>query len=231
MTDPRDFMTQEQIAQLHEPMALQKLPTERFRHPIGSNPFAMTGHFHVAMGMKIPETPEVPSVSKRMLRASLILEEFLELLDAMGLELIAEPDRNPQAGVTVYTNDGPAPGSLFFRHIEESRYDLVETADALSDLNVVIAGSAVEFGIPLHFTDYEVYCSNLSKLDSDGHPIINHCRMCGPNPEDPHNPVCDGDSSEHWIKPDAPLGKILKPEGFVKANIPRALMAHYNEEI
>jgi predicted HAD superfamily Cof-like phosphohydrolase len=52
--------------------------------------------------------------------------------------------------------------------------DLVEVADALTDLQYVLFGSVVEFGLTEKFETLfkEVQRSNMSKLDADGKPIF-----------------------------------------------------------
>lgn len=50
--------------------------------------------------------------------------------------------------------------------------DIVEAADALADLLYVTYGAAVELGIPIDEVFDEVHRSNMSKLDSDGKPIL-----------------------------------------------------------
>ncbi len=52
--------------------------------------------------------------------------------------------------------------------------DLVEVADALSDLMYVVLGTYVAHGLHLHAEPLfqEVHRSNMSKLDSDGEPIF-----------------------------------------------------------
>lgn len=49
--------------------------------------------------------------------------------------------------------------------------DLVETADALTDLLYVVYGAGHAFGIDLDACFSEVHRSNMSKLDSNGRPI------------------------------------------------------------
>ncbi len=53
----------------------------------------------------------------------------------------------------------------------EAANDIVEVADALSDLSYVIAGMALEYGIDLDACVAEVHRSNMSKLGADGKPI------------------------------------------------------------
>ena len=61
--------------------------------------------------------------------------------------------------------------------------DLVEIADALSDILYVTYGAGHAFGINLDKCFEEVQNSNMSKLGSDGKPIFNESGkvMKGPN--------------------------------------------------
>lgn len=51
--------------------------------------------------------------------------------------------------------------------------DLVEVADALTDIQYILYGTVIEFGLQHHFEALfdEVQRSNMSKLDDDGNPI------------------------------------------------------------
>lgn len=213
----REMMTVEQIARLDYAPAWTN--TNRpMGFPLGATAAQFTGHFHQVMGLPAPEAPILPPVSMRLRRLRLILEEFLELVEANGCELRTDANENIFGFKIV--------------HIEGSRYDVVETADALGDLNVVVAGTGVEYGIPMHFIDYEVYTSNLSKLDiATGKPIVNHCQTCGPDPDNVYYSTCSCESEDNWLKPGVPIGKILKPGSFVATNIPRVLLAYENKEI
>ena len=51
--------------------------------------------------------------------------------------------------------------------------DIIEVADALTDLLYVVYGAGHAFGIDLDKCFAEVQRSNLSKLDIDGKPIFN----------------------------------------------------------
>ncbi|KZX72418.1 hypothetical protein A3714_16760, partial [Alcanivorax sp. HI0007] len=51
------------------------------------------------------------------------------------------------------------------------RVDLVEVADALTDINYVTYGAGHTFGIDLNATCEEVHRSNMSKLGADGKPV------------------------------------------------------------
>jgi predicted HAD superfamily Cof-like phosphohydrolase len=67
-------------------------------------------------------------------------------------------------------------------HVEEwkefqkawSDEDLVAFVDACADLIYVILGTMVSFGIPFDECFAEVQRSNMSKLDTNGNPIVRH---------------------------------------------------------
>jgi predicted HAD superfamily Cof-like phosphohydrolase len=50
--------------------------------------------------------------------------------------------------------------------------DLIGIADALADIVYVVYGTALTYGIDLDAVLREVHRSNMSKLDSDGHPVL-----------------------------------------------------------
>ena len=64
-----------------------------------------------------------------------------------------------------------------------NKKDLVEVADALTDILYVTYGAGHAFGINLDDCFEEVQNSNMSKLDNNGKPIYNeNCKvMKGPN--------------------------------------------------
>ena len=64
-----------------------------------------------------------------------------------------------------------------------NKKDLVEVADALTDILYVTYGAGHAFGINLDHCFEEVQNSNMSKLDKDGKPIYNDKGkvMKGPN--------------------------------------------------
>ena len=66
--------------------------------------------------------------------------------------------------------------------------DIVEVADALTDLLYVVYGAGHSFGIDLNKCFAEVQRSNMSKLDNDGKPIYNENGkvMKGPNYSKPN---------------------------------------------
>ena len=56
---------------------------------------------------------------------------------------------------------------------EDLDVDLVEVADAITDIDYVNTGAAIAFGFNLDDTFDEVHRSNMSKLGLDGKPIYN----------------------------------------------------------
>ena len=66
--------------------------------------------------------------------------------------------------------------------------DIVEVADALTDLLYVVYGAGHSFGIDLDKCFAEVQRSNMSKLGEDGNPIYNENGkvMKGPNYSKPN---------------------------------------------
>lgn len=114
--------------------------------------------FHEAFGAPIAWTPTVPPVERRKLRIKLIFEELLELIDASGLELRA--DGRLLVGQTLSLVEVP------------DTIDLVEAADAITDLRYVVDGTSLEWGVPLEKCLREVHRSNMSKLGEDGKPVL-----------------------------------------------------------
>ena len=163
--------------------------------PAGRHPYNMTRLFHAMFGFPVAERLVLnPSVSDRERRLRLILEEFQELVEAMGFAIELDEGNN----------------ELRIVHVEGSRYDPVETADAIGDLNVVVNGTAVEFGIPAPRIDLEIHLSNMTKLGPDGLAIIN-----GVTPGYRHG--------EEGFRSDAPVGKGLKGPNYIEPNIPMIL--------
>lgn len=225
-------LTPEQEEQLTQPTAM-----EQYQAPdeLDIGPFWLTERFHQALGLPNPSTLQQPSVSDRERRLRLILEELLELAEAMGFEIVVHPVWNEGSKFWValeHDDDGPREGKIGVRHIEGSRYDVVETADALGDLNVVVNGTAVEFGIPLPLVDLEIFASNMTKLGPDGKPIINGVTPGYRDALTIADPAYTY-AAESGFRPDVPVGKVLKPDSFVKANIAKVLKTWHetpNEE-
>ena len=101
-------------------------------------------------GQATPDTPAVPTEDVVRLRVSLIAEEFVELLDALGCD--AEETDN----IRYHIMDA-------IEERDETESDFVEIADALADIDYVVRGTAIAFGLPADEIADEVQRSNASK--------------------------------------------------------------------
>lgn len=168
----------------------------------------MIGEFQRAFNRPIHDTlVKSPSVSDRLLLGSILLEEVIETI-TLGL------------GLTINSANGIAAdkgGSLLsVGHREGDRYDPVETADGLGDINVVIHFNAHWLGMNLDRITQEINDSNMSKLAEDGTPIINGVTE-GYRAE---GMVVGGQPcAELGFRDDLPIGKILKGPNFRKPDI------------
>tara|TARA_Y100000593_G_scaffold85073_1_gene161579 strand:- start:152 stop:568 length:417 start_codon:yes stop_codon:yes gene_type:complete len=117
--------------------------------------------FHKAFGHPVDE---VMTVDGMELRRSLIVEEFTELMSEISQVSIAlARGRKPTL---------------------EVRENLLKE---LCDLQYVISGMAVAFGLPLQIAFNRVHSSNMSKLGEDGKPLYREDGkvLKGPNYEPP----------------------------------------------
>lgn len=163
---------------------------------ISNNPLEQVKQFYdYFMPEQIPEESMIPSFSDALeprvnLKMDLIFEEFLELVRAVygpKSEKILE---------SVWED---------VKSSDESNRDIVETADALGDLIVVVIGLAIEANIPLSKVMREIARSNLSKLEN-GKPVVS-----------------DGVTPASYDGKVKPVGKILKGRNFVEPNIEKVL--------
>lgn len=116
----------------------------------------MVREFHETYEAPINDgAPEFPE-SRLELRLGLILEETAELLDAAY---------GKRAGNAIRAS------WTYAKTLDDGERDMVEVADALADIDYVVNGMALEFGIPHDAVVAEVHRSNLSKLGEDGRPI------------------------------------------------------------
>jgi predicted HAD superfamily Cof-like phosphohydrolase len=109
--------------------------------------------FHKAVGQPILDKPQVPSEERIRLRLRLITEEFFELLDAAGLPLLVS-----KAFVMSVIN-----AETFRNGENQSTVSMVDLADAVADLDYVVEGTRLEFGINGAPIADEVHRSNMLK--------------------------------------------------------------------
>jgi hypothetical protein len=153
--------------------------------------------FHEQFGLPVNEPGYQPTEADRLLRGKLMLEEVLEFLNkGLGLCLLVDGIRFSDAHEVL---DLAVSGS----------YDPVETLDGIADIKVIANGTGVVMGLPVEDADWEVFCSNMSKLDENGSPIVNG--------ETPGYCACDMPGGGY--RADLPVGKVLKSDSYVPANI------------
>jgi predicted HAD superfamily Cof-like phosphohydrolase len=119
------------------------------------NSYERVKEFHLKFGHPVADAPNLPEDDRKALRLSLILEEALELGDALGFDTLYVDQTIQQM-----LKAGPS-----------RRADLVGVADALGDLDYVVNGAALEHGIDLPAVTAEIHRSNMTKLGPDGKPI------------------------------------------------------------
>lgn len=114
--------------------------------------------FHQAFGHPVAQAPVPGTPELRRLRVALIAEELGELSVALGVKLDITSD-----GIRFDMNVSGGD--------DVSKVDLVETADALGDLDYVVQGANLVFGIPAKEVFKAIHVSNMSKLGADGKPM------------------------------------------------------------
>jgi predicted HAD superfamily Cof-like phosphohydrolase len=107
--------------------------------------------FHRAIGQPVLDYPQVPDDDRVRFRIGLVLEEFCEFLGATT----GVPRDKIKEGVAAL---------LEVLKTARVQVDLVELADALADLDYVIEGTRLAFGINGKPIANEVHRSNMAKL-------------------------------------------------------------------
>lgn len=116
--------------------------------------------FSEAFDFPVRETPTQLSEEEAKTRASLILEEAFELI-TKGLGLAVRIRTDEYSGCLVTEK---SLNSLNLEYKKSKEMDLVETADAIGDLQYVNLGLAVQSGIDLEPIANEIHSSNMTKL-------------------------------------------------------------------
>lgn len=215
-------LNESQQAQLDKPIALSVLPYEWGGY-VHNNGFTKSLVFHQTVGLTITsDWSATPPMSERVLWGKMLIEEVFETLKAMGLRLDAMLAPTNEGDGAVFDSDGGYLHDVNYDVGIEGggEYDPIETADGLADIKVIVNGTAVSFGIPIVRVDEEVFASNMSKLDAEGKPIVNRCTwsVADCRAKFANEPCND---SSHLIDPTKPVGKVLKPDTYVPANVAR----------
>ena len=106
--------------------------------------------FHKTFGAPVLDTPQIPDEGRVKLRLALILEELSELAEASGAAEVFNEMMKDKVSA--------------FEQKPEMK-DTAQALDALCDLQVVLNGSTLEYGLQDRFDDAfdEVHRSNMSK--------------------------------------------------------------------
>jgi predicted HAD superfamily Cof-like phosphohydrolase len=161
---------------------LQERNTALVEHARRQSIQACVAKFHHAMGIPVLDTPRVPADERVRLRLRLIAEEFFEVLEACGIGFNVTKD------------------AIFWeidhRHdLGTLPVDLPELADALCDLDFVVEGTRLEFGITGGPVLAEVHRTNMLKAG-------------GPKREDGKQMKPEG-----WKPPD--IARVLREQGWL----------------
>jgi len=129
---------------------------------IDHNPLrAQVLEFHRAFSHPIAETPVVIANTRVRFRANLIAEEFFEAMAAMFADGEGQNSMLDRLHYALHEFMSDAPVKV----------DLPELADAFGDLDYVVEGSRLEFGIDGGPVAAAIHKANMAKLGPDGKPI------------------------------------------------------------
>lgn len=128
------------------------------------------------------------------LRVRLVVEEAVEFANAMGFNVVAP--------------GGAIVGKKSFEAVATGAgIDLVESADALGDLIVVVKGSAHTLGIDIDSTVVAIHGTNMAKMDpTTGKPI-----------RDARGKVT---KPEGWVPPTEAITALLVEDGWTPRTAP-----------
>lgn len=117
------------------------------------NSYTRVREFMEAFGHPVFDEPtKIDDEGWERMRLDLIIEEVFELIEAMGYDA-----EEYQFNMSMVRKSQPT--------------DVIETADALGDIEYVVNGLALGMGIDLPAVVTEVHRSNMTKLGADGKPI------------------------------------------------------------
>lgn len=134
------------------------------------------------------------------MRMAFILSEAFEILTkGLGLKYAVEFSGDDEDSVQ-QTGLNPNHNTLMccifrcLQSVPEQARNLIEVADGLGDLNVVVNGFALELGLQMNRIDQEIAASNFTKGDEEGNPIIGNGH-------------------------DGPVGKVLKGPDYMEPQL------------
>jgi predicted HAD superfamily Cof-like phosphohydrolase len=117
--------------------------------------------FALAFGYPVRTRITEPTADEAALRLRLITEEFLELLEAHGAPGLIRSEIWDRVTKWVEWQRG-GPGF---------RVDIVKAADALADIDYVVEGTRLTYGIPRQAVANEVQRSNMAKAGGTHDPV------------------------------------------------------------
>lgn len=133
--------------------------------------------FHKAMGIPVLDKPQTPSIERIKLRVMLVAEEFLEFISAIAPHDSNELDMKRLMKKLSMIFDAAVEKGILYPN-------LPKLADALADLDYVIEGTRLEFGINGAPIATAVHIANMRKV---GGPIREDGKQLKPfgwNPPD-----------------------------------------------
>ncbi len=129
-----------------------------------------------------PSLPCIPLDTMILAQAKLILEEFLELMEACGLEVVTDlPRHGLDTGAQMVEVYALPRGTLRLQPIPGYSINLPEVAKEAADLSVVTTGLFSEFGIADAPILEEVDSVNLTKFAPGGYLDTNRKWRKPPN--------------------------------------------------
>jgi len=131
---------------------------------------------------KIPDGPEVPPTDVRLLRAALVMEEAIELLNALGVQMLIKStgyDGSSSKYVIALNSSVDNKVAEHSYAVSDQAIDPNKVADAIADISVTAIGTLSAFGLSDESILEEVDLSNLRKL-GPGHSFREDGKLLKP---------------------------------------------------
>jgi predicted HAD superfamily Cof-like phosphohydrolase len=128
--------------------------------------------FHTGLDQPVLKTPQVPDEKRVRLRAALIAEEFFETMEAMFSRAEKNNISDIQSKMMNLIHDGWI------------QVNLPELADGMADLDYVVEGTRLEFGIDGGPIASEVHRANMTKVSGPISPEGKRLKPPGFKPPD-----------------------------------------------